>query len=162
MARVINPSPLFQPACYNPCMPYVFLGIGVLLGFFGLYRFFLAASTHQVKTMIFSVLTGALALALFLLAVTGRLPLALAAVSALWPLGVAMYRRRLQRQTPSQASPKIVTRADALAILGLTDPASDDDIQAAYKRLMQGVHPDKQGSAWLASQLNTARDFLLK
>lgn len=141
-------------------MPYLFLALGVIIGLYGLYRFFLIATPKQVTTMIVTVITGALALALFLLAVTGRLPLALAALSALWPIGITLYRRHKAAAPPGPAAP--MTREEALKILGLNGDASTQDIHDAYKRLMMKIHPDQQGSAWMATKLNAARDFLLK
>jgi hypothetical protein len=54
-----------------------------------------------------------------------------------------------------------LTRADALAILGLAEGATEADIRAAHRRLMRTAHPDQGGSAWLAARLNAARDLLL-
>jgi hypothetical protein len=51
--------------------------------------------------------------------------------------------------------------SDARAVLGVDDGASAADIKAAYTRLMRMAHPDKGGTAGLASQLNAARDRLL-
>jgi len=55
-----------------------------------------------------------------------------------------------------------MTRAEALAVLGLAEGASADDIRAAHRRLMRGAHPDQGGSDWLAARLNEARDTLLR
>lgn len=52
--------------------------------------------------------------------------------------------------------------AEAYAVLGLKPGASDDDIRAAHRELMKGVHPDHGGSSYLASKINAARDLLLK
>ncbi|MBB4264445.1 molecular chaperone DnaJ [Roseospira visakhapatnamensis] len=52
-------------------------------------------------------------------------------------------------------------RTEALALLGLEDGADTDAIQAAWRRLMRGVHPDHGGSPYLAARLNQARDLLL-
>jgi len=52
--------------------------------------------------------------------------------------------------------------AEAYAVLGLQPGASDDDIRAAHRELMKGVHPDHGGSSYLASKINAARDLLLK
>ena len=142
-------------------MPYILLAIGVMIGLYGLYQFFLSATPKQVTTMMVTLITGSLALALFLLAVSGRLPLALAALSALWPIGVGLYRRRKSTQAAAPAA-KPMTRTEALNILGLSEGAGESDIQEAYKRLMMKVHPDQQGSEWMASKLNAARDYLLK
>jgi hypothetical protein len=54
-----------------------------------------------------------------------------------------------------------LTRAEALAVLGLEDGASEAEIRAAHRRLMQSAHPDRGGSDWLASRVNAARDLLL-
>ena len=54
-----------------------------------------------------------------------------------------------------------MSRAEAYEILGLSPDASQDQIQAAYRRLMQRLHPDHGGSAYLAARLNQARQVLL-
>ena len=64
-------------------------------------------------------------------------------------------------QTP-RAETGPMNRAEALAVLGLAEGATADDIQAAYRRLMRAAHPDQGGSDWLASRLNTARDLLIE
>jgi hypothetical protein len=52
-------------------------------------------------------------------------------------------------------------RAEALAVLGLAEGATEAEIKAAHRRLMRSAHPDQGGSAWLAARLNAARDLLL-
>ena len=54
-----------------------------------------------------------------------------------------------------------MSRAEALAILGLDDEASDEDIVTAHRRLMQKLHPDRGGNDYLAAKINQAKDFLL-
>ena len=54
-----------------------------------------------------------------------------------------------------------MSAAQALEILGLKAGASEEEIRAAYSRLMKRVHPDVGGSDFFAKQLNDARDVLL-
>lgn len=142
-------------------MPYALLAVGILVGLYGLYLFLLNATPRQAGTMVITILTGIMALALFLLAITGRLPAALAILAALWPIAIGVLRQR-GKTRKTQPPAKAMTRAEALEILGLNDPAGAAEIDEAYKRLMLKVHPDQQGSEWMAAKLNAARDFLLK
>jgi hypothetical protein len=67
---------------------------------------------------------------------------------------------RTARQSPR--GPRTdMTREEALAVLGLTEGASDEDVRAAHRRLIQRVHPDVGGSADLAARINRAKDVLL-
>ena len=61
---------------------------------------------------------------------------------------------------PAQTTQKM-TRAEALAILGIKDGATADDIRAAHRRLMKTAHPDLGGSDYLAAKINEAKEFLL-
>jgi curved DNA-binding protein CbpA len=54
-----------------------------------------------------------------------------------------------------------MSRREALHVLGLEEDATDAAIIEAHRRLMQRVHPDRGGSAFLAQQLNEARRVLL-
>ncbi len=61
---------------------------------------------------------------------------------------------------PQRPSGGPMDRAEALAILGLSDPATPEQIKAAHRRLMAQAHPDRGGSDWLAARINQARDIL--
>jgi len=70
-----------------------------------------------------------------------------------------------QRRSGADRTPRrgklAMSRDEALKVLGLAPGAGDDDIRAAYRRLMQQNHPDKGGSDYLASKINQAKDVLL-
>jgi hypothetical protein len=67
---------------------------------------------------------------------------------------------RREQEEASKAS-GAMDKAEALAVLGLEDGASEEQIREAYKRLMTMLHPDKGGTTYLAQKLNQARDLLL-
>lgn len=54
-----------------------------------------------------------------------------------------------------------MSRDEALAVLGLAEGASVEDIRAAHRRLIQRMHPDVGGTADLAARINRAKDVLL-
>ena len=54
-----------------------------------------------------------------------------------------------------------MTEQEAYQILGLEPSATIADVRKAHRRLMQSVHPDVGGSAFLAQRINEAKDFLL-
>ena len=54
-----------------------------------------------------------------------------------------------------------MNRAEALAILGLAEGASNEDIAAAHRALIQKLHPDRGGNDYLAAKINQAKDVLL-
>ena len=103
--------------------------------------------------------------ALFYMAVTGRLVAALGILVAASPVLLSLLRLWMgedEHAAPADGAKEIQTRAEALEILGLKDGASEEEIKAAYKKLMQKIHPDHEGSQWMAAKLNQARDLLLK
>ena len=54
-----------------------------------------------------------------------------------------------------------MSRREALAVLGLEDNASEEDIVAAHRSLIQKLHPDRGGNDYLAAKINQAKDRLL-
>ncbi len=148
-------------------MVYVLLIAGVLIAGFGLYRFVLRASPKQVGTLIVVIGTLVISAAVFVLAISGRLPAAVGVLAALWPLFYSIWRSAQQVKAEekifdSLRTPGRPSRTEALEILGLSEGATEEDIKAAHKRLMKKAHPDQAGSDWMARKINAARDELLK
>jgi DnaJ domain len=54
-----------------------------------------------------------------------------------------------------------MSRAEALAVLGLKEGANTEEIRVAHRRLIQQTHPDKGGTNYLAAKINEAKDVLL-
>ena len=75
-------------------------------------------------------------------------------------LGLVVSTRRTGIAPPAGSNK--IGDAEARSILGVSAEASDEEIRAAYSRLMRMAHPDKGGTSGLAAQLNAARDRLLK
>ncbi len=64
-----------------------------------------------------------------------------------------------QRDAPQSSNG--MSRQEALAILGLDESATEEEIVNAHRKLMQKIHPDRGGNDYLAAKLNQAKDFLL-
>ena len=60
------------------------------------------------------------------------------------------------------ALPQQVCHDTTVVVPGRQSGAGRDEIQAAYRRLIQRVHPDQGGSSDLAARINQARDVLLR
>lgn len=65
------------------------------------------------------------------------------------------------QQNGRSAAPSEMDEGQALAVLGLADTASKEDVLAAHRRLMQRLHPDRGGTDYLAATLNKAKEVLL-
>lgn len=80
-------------------------------------------------------------------------------VLGLW---LVVSARRTGLGAPSAATRGGMSLADARAVLGVGEGATPAEIKAAHARLMRMAHPDAGGTDGLASQLNAARDRLLR
>lgn len=69
--------------------------------------------------------------------------------------------RNARNAPPPRGSRSDMSREEALAVLGLSEGATAEEIKAAHRRLIQRMHPDVGGSAELAARINRAKDVLL-
>lgn len=75
---------------------------------------------------------------------------------------MALRDERRRGEAPGEDDAGVMTRGEALEVLGLEPGAEDDEILAAHRRLVRLVHPDRGGSAWLVQRVYEARDVLLE
>lgn len=123
---------------------------------------------RSMQTPVLAVTAGVMVL--LLLTVRGGAEMAIPLLIVLAPLLVRWLGARSVSSSPppsgqatdSSKIPGIMDRAEAYRVLGLRPESSREEIQAAYRRLIQRVHPDRGGSSYLAARLNQARDILLE
>jgi hypothetical protein len=73
-----------------------------------------------------------------------------------------LFKKPQSDTTQASAKTAKMTRTQAFKILAISENASKEEIEEAYKRLMKKNHPDVGGTEYFASQLNEAKDLLLK
>jgi len=76
-----------------------------------------------------------------------------------------VIRKRTQTQSSDFHSDNGLSNPsveEAHLMLGLPETFNSKDVNQAYKRLMQKLHPDRGGNDYLASRINLARDILIK
>jgi DnaJ-like protein len=140
-------------------MLYLALGAAALWVLVGLGR-----GRMVFKRREWRLLSGAMAIAAFAAAayvgLRGSWEISIVlVVLGLWMVTTA----RVNGPAPSAPHQSTDMRVEeARSILGVGPDATAEEIQAAYTRLMRRAHPDQGGTTGLATQLNAARDRLLK
>ena len=153
----------------------------IIIVFFGL-RAFRKASPGVLAKYIRILLLGFTGAVIIYLAATGRLNwlFALAGVVIafmlrvmpallhyapqilrLWQEFSGSKQNSSQRQSDPGTKGKMSVE-EAYEVLGLKSGASEQDIIAAHRKLMQKIHPDRGGSDYLAAKINLAKKILLK
>jgi hypothetical protein len=155
--------------------------LGLIVVAFFMYgsSWFVQASPKALLKVGKALGIGLLLGASILLLVTGKFLPALAALAGAAGWGLRLmtlhsFFRQVRRQFGGTQGPRqqadggaprqsgAMSREEALAVLGLPTDADDDEIRAAHRRLITGLHPDRGGSDFLAAQINRARDALVK
>lgn len=152
-------------------MPLLLLIFGFIFLFWAFYRFMRNKHIYYKRQILTALGVVVSVLAFGYLALMGKLAW-MAGIFAFWipwvMRGIAFkaflkrarsYHQNQQEQKNKQQN-KTMSRAEALDILGLDHDASEQDIDKAYKRLISRVHPDLEGSTYLASLINAAKDCL--
>jgi hypothetical protein len=96
-----------------------------------------------------------------------RLVAIAAELHAQWKIWRSEFRGKMswaefRRKMSGQKEPQRDDYADALDMLDLDEPFSRQDMDARFRRIIQGVHPDKGGSEYLFKQVDAARNLILK
>lgn len=150
------------------------IAAAVLYGLFRFVKYVQSKPENERRSYYITLLIGLAAAGLVLLSVTGRVHWLAGLIGGAMPF-VRQYvmnhvYKKLsasngneQQEAPRKETPAVdMNESQALAILGLKAGASADDIIRAHRSLMQKLHPDRGGNDYLASQLNAAKELLLK
>lgn len=142
------------------------VGLAVLLALgYAAWRLFSEPDAEKRNATLKTLLGYAVTIALGFAAFRSGLP---------WLLGFVLLAYLLVRsgaikkkvaeasaRARSGASSRRMSREKALEVLGVSDGASEREINDRYKELMRRVHPDRGGSSYLATELNEAKRVLL-
>ena len=123
---------------------------------------FAQADIATVKALLAWVAAGVGLCVAALLLLTERGAVATSGLVLMAPLAMRLWKGAgAARASPRTRPSPRMTRAEALAVLGLAEGATEAEIRDAWLRMMRAVHPDSGGSDFLATQVNQAKDVLL-
>lgn len=150
------------------------IAAAVLYALFRFVKLVQSKPASERRPYYITLLIGIAAAGLVLLSVTGRVHWLAGLIGGALPFVRQfvlnhVYKKISSQQAGGQEEPRgqqanslEMNESQALAILGLQAGASDEEIIRAHRSLMQKLHPDRGGNDYLASQLNAAKDLLLK
>ena len=78
-----------------------------------------------------------------------------------WKPVIDFVRKYFSSSYRKRKNNNMMSRKEALKILGLPDDATKKEILDSYHSLIKKNHPDLGGSDWITSQLNKAKETLL-
>lgn len=162
-------------------MRFLIIALAVLALFYLLTR---GSTKGWITNNKWKVIGGLVAIGILLLVVTGKLPAAAALAAPVAAFGRRLWSMRsLLSMIPQlkrilgfgatasagaahahqrrEAPNKPMTTKRAAEILGITEDASPAEIRTAHRKLMGKMHPDKDGTDYLAALINEARDYLI-
>ena len=149
-------------------MPPLLIGLAILVGGFWLLRKYSRLTPRQSRVLTSKLVSLAIIAFSALLFLRGQFTLG----SGLLIFGAGLYGTaelpdwktlwRPRKRQPVNNLPVIdPRRMSALAILGLKEGASDEEIRKAHRQKMKDHHPDAGGDAEIAARINAAKDVLL-
>jgi len=155
----------------------LFLALTILVGLMWYLAWYRGATPQQRNHSLRIALFYCISFVLLVLVLTGRIPWLFALISAVIPwINRALIIKRLwnqftgteqhntyqQQSNNNRKNTQEMSVEDAYEILGLQPSATKQEIIDAHRKLMQKYHPDRGGSDYLASQLNQAKDVLMR
>ena len=147
---------------------FAYILLTILLIILVLYLFIKLSNLPQKKFLKISkyfFITLFLILFLFLIRVNPAIISSIPALIILFfkwrPLLIFLRNTFFSKRKENFNSSNLMTKDEALSILGLKEGATKKEILKSYHDLMKKNHPDHGGSDWITARLNKAKETLL-